>query len=63
MALRVAEDLHLDVPRPLDEKLGVKAAVAEIALALAAGDGDGVGQRVFDVARSACPCRRRPPPP
>ena len=42
IALAVADDLHLDVARPLDIGLGVDAAVAEIALRLAGGDARGL---------------------
>ncbi len=40
----VAEHLHFDVARPFDETFGKQAAVAEVALALAAGGGNGIGQ-------------------
>ena len=42
--MRIAEDLHLDVPRPFDEAFGEQPPVAEVALALAARHVDGLGQ-------------------
>ena len=44
-AMRVAEDLHLDVARPLEEALEHEAAVAECAFGLAARAADRLVER------------------
>ena len=59
MAVRVAEDLDLDVARPLEEALEHQPAVAERALGLAARAADRLVERPPARARRACPCRRR----
>ncbi len=62
VAVRVGEDLHLDVSRPSDEPLDEHRAVAEgrLRLALAAGEGLGHRRRILHGAHAApaAACRR-----
>ena len=59
VAVAVAEQLHLDVPRPVDVLFEVDAAVLEGALGLLAG---GL-EPVFSDASSRATRMPRPPPP
>ena len=63
VAVAVAEDLHLDVARPLDELLDVDAVVGEERLALRRRAGEQRSAARRRRAPAASPCRRRRRPP
>ena len=58
LAVRVAEDLDLDVLRPGDQALHDQPVVAERAGGLTPGRGDGVGAARTPRGPAASPCRR-----
>ena len=61
VAVRVGEDLDLDVPALLDEAFEQHSIVAEGLRGFAARTGERFGELGLRRARCACPCRRRPP--
>ena len=63
VAVLVAEQLHFDVPRPLDELFEEDVGAAEGGQRLALGLFERGGQFVGLVRRRACRGRRRPWPP
>jgi hypothetical protein len=63
VAVRIAEDLDLDVARLLDELLDEDAVVAEAVARLVAARGVAVERLGFVPGDAQAPCRRRPPRP
>ena len=63
VAVRVGEDLDLDVARPLEIALAEDRVVAERRACLAPRRGERVRRAPPAPARRACRGRRRPPPP
>ena len=63
LPVMVAEDLDLDVARPLDQALDVEGAVAERRHRFAARRRDQRQRILAGRGPCACPCRRRPPTP
>ena len=59
VAVRIGEDLDLDVPRAIDELLEVDAGVLEGGLGLVPGRLQGGGRGWTRRGRRASPCRRR----
>ena len=63
VAVRVAQDLELDVARAREVLLDVDLAVAERRQRLGARELERARELVGVARPRACPCRRRPPPP